>query len=216
MALLSVAKNAPKQDKLHAIQQMGIIYETFQEDFGVADVLKTLVLPQVQFMADDSWEVRATVCENMEKFKVYDLEVLNSLICRQKDDNEEVRYASFLFYLAKLMIRRASLRTLKSFGVNTKSALRAIMIELRMITPKKEELPKRSDWLDVLLVRLKQQKEALANTQSPEVWRWLQLVDPRCEQLVERPPSPTVSLCFPDVNDTPASSRVSNNAQEAA
>ncbi len=102
------------------------------------------------------------------------------------------------------------MKTLKSFGVNTKSALRSIMIELRMIEPKPEELPKRSDWLDVLLVRLKQKKETQANTQSPEVWRWLQIVDPRCEALVERPPSPTISLCFPDAMiEAPHSARVS-------
>ncbi|KAJ3290608.1 WD repeat-containing protein 87 [Borealophlyctis nickersoniae] len=129
--LLRLLKTGYWSEKCEASKSLLYLYRTFQRDFR--DPLECLVLPQIESLTDENWQVRAAACNNLVGYGLYDMEIVYGLVCRLVDPNDEVR--------------AAAMKGLAVCGITSKTSLRGILMQLRMIPP--DFTAPQSDWLDV-------------------------------------------------------------------
>ncbi|KAJ1544192.1 hypothetical protein HK096_007802, partial [Nowakowskiella sp. JEL0078] len=155
------------------------LYHTFERDFQ--DPLQMLVIPQIDCTLDENPEVRAQVCASLIGYGFYHLELIHALILRLNDKVD--------------FVRNTAMKCLATYGINSKDSLRIAMIQLHMIIPK-SNVGIRKSYLDTLLYQLQEKLEKM-NIYDDRVQKWLERVDPKCQNRIERPFSSTQTLVFP-------------------
>ncbi|KAJ3049382.1 hypothetical protein HK097_009619 [Rhizophlyctis rosea] len=91
------------------------------------------------------------------------------------------------------------MKSLNALGVTSKDALRAVLMQLRML-PSHGEGGAKQDWLDIQLYRLRTQRQTSIATNNDWIWRWLRHVDGKCYGTpVDRPASSLITLVPPPV-----------------
>ncbi|KAI8823377.1 uncharacterized protein EV422DRAFT_565327 [Fimicolochytrium jonesii] len=119
-SLLHLLRTGLWLEKVEAAKALLLLFRTFRSDF--IDPLSTLVRPQLEFMDDPSWQVRAQLCCNVGQYGVAGdgmEEVIAALMGRLGD---RVEY-----------VRQVALRSLATFGINNKMDLHAAMVRCGLL-----------------------------------------------------------------------------------
>lgn len=88
-ALLQLLESGLWLEKVEASKALLFLYHTFRTDF--MDPMATLVRPQLDFLRDENWQVRAHLCANIAQYGLVNEEILAGLIGRLADENDYVR-----------------------------------------------------------------------------------------------------------------------------
>ncbi|KAJ3100249.1 WD repeat-containing protein 87 [Phlyctochytrium planicorne] len=181
--LFKLMKNGLWSEKCEASKAVLYLYHTFERDF--LDPMTTLIYPQLEFTNDEAWQFRAQMCLNLVGYKIHHLDIIQSLICRLNDKVEAVR--------------KIAKKSLAQFGIDSKHALKSVMVELHMLPP--EASMEHSDWLDVLLERMHQQLRDRIIETNDIILKWRSILHPSTYgKEVERPASCWATLVRPDSN----------------
>ncbi|KAI8910283.1 hypothetical protein EDD86DRAFT_246665 [Gorgonomyces haynaldii] len=151
-----------KVDRLRVLKALFSIYFTFRKD--IKDVLKILILPQLEFLNDPCWEVRGQCITNFVAYGIADKEIMQALIHSLQDHTS--------------LVRVQAMQAIQYFGIGNKKELREKMIILGMMQPQPgEKIGMRElDSLDTLALE------------------WLQHVNVRVDPQFERPNSTLITL----------------------
>ncbi|KAJ3344555.1 WD repeat-containing protein 87 [Entophlyctis luteolus] len=133
---MRVMRNAEWRDKMEASKAMLYLFHTFESD--LVDPVQKIVIPQLDYLRDERWQVRAQIAANLSAYRVRHPEILTALISTLGDEND--------------VVRKAVKSTLATFGVSSKESLKNAMAELGMLPPVVKVVGE--DWLDVLRQRL--------------------------------------------------------------
>ncbi|KAI9338107.1 hypothetical protein DFJ73DRAFT_779687 [Zopfochytrium polystomum] len=182
-ALFRLLKHGAWREKCEASKAILYLYRTFEKD--IPDALDRVLLPQLEFLTDADWRVRAQLCANMGAYSIRHPDVVFSLVCRLNDRVEAVQ--------------RAAKYSLAAFGICSKQTLRLAMTRLGMLHSEPEYSP-RTLMLEVLLERA----AALGRPApylDPAILLWLakqprEIAGPPMDQ---RPSSTLATLVLPPI-----------------
>ncbi|RKO86042.1 hypothetical protein BDK51DRAFT_36617 [Blyttiomyces helicus] len=116
-------------EKCEASEALLYVFKVFQPDF--LDPAGTFLIPQLEFLNDDDWRVRIQTCQNLVQYGIFNLEVVYAIICKLLDKHNAVR--------------TTALRSLAALGIDSRNALREVMMQLKMLAAREDPGP---DWLD--------------------------------------------------------------------
>ncbi|KAJ3069526.1 WD repeat-containing protein 87 [Podochytrium sp. JEL0797] len=108
---MNVMKTGYWREKVEAAKATLYLYHTFQKD--LPNALNDIILPQLDLMNDESWQVRAQLSSNMAAYKINHPDIVMALIGRLTDKNVNVK--------------KAAMNSLATFGISSKEALRNAM-----------------------------------------------------------------------------------------
>ncbi|KAJ3290398.1 WD repeat-containing protein 87 [Rhizoclosmatium sp. JEL0117] len=154
---MKVMKTGYWREKMEAAKAALYLYHTFEND--LPNAIQDLILPQIDFMNDPRWEVRAQFATALGAYKVNHPDIILALIARLKDENE--------------MVQKAVKNSLAIFGISSKESLRNAMAGMGLIPSlnRKQQIQS-SDRLDVLLEQLRLRAEAERVPIDDYVERW--------------------------------------------
>lgn len=87
--LFELLKTGYWSEKCEASDSLLYLYETFRDEFR--DPVRQFIVPQLESLNDRDWQVRLRLSSNLVKYGVYDGQLIQALIARLLDPNEDVR-----------------------------------------------------------------------------------------------------------------------------
>ncbi|KAJ3015847.1 UNVERIFIED_CONTAM: WD repeat-containing protein 87, partial [Siphonaria sp. JEL0065] len=140
---MKVMKSGYWREKMEACKATLYLYHTFEND--LPNAVHDIILPQLDFLNDDRWEVRAQFAMALGAYKVNNPEITLALISKLNDPSDAVK--------------KAVKNSLATFGISSKEALRNMMGSLGLIPHITKKQKSNEDWLDILLERMRVQAE---------------------------------------------------------
>ncbi|KAI8922681.1 hypothetical protein BC831DRAFT_418144 [Entophlyctis helioformis] len=190
-SVFDVLKEGFWSERVQAAKALLYLFHTFEQDF--TDPLNQIIHPQLDFMQDESWQVRTQIINNLASFQTYNEDIVFALVVALADKNPRVV--------------DATINTLGMFGISSSYALRNAMIHFRMIVPPANERRGYYDPLDDLEARLKRAMEQEQCGLNDDILKWMYGIDKRVYgQPFPRPDSSVVTLC---AHPPPAASKKS-------
>ncbi|KAI9341191.1 hypothetical protein BDR26DRAFT_918525 [Obelidium mucronatum] len=185
---MKVMKAGYWREKMEAAKATLYLYHTFEND--LPNAVQDIILPQLDFLNDERWEVRAQFAMALGAYKVNHPEITLALISKLNDPSDAVK--------------KAVKNSLATFGISSKEALRNVMGSLGLIPhiTKKQKIDE--DWLDVLLEKMRVEAEAEQQVTDDRIELWRRNV--RNPRNTERLPSICTTLTYNPKNITRLSS----------
>ncbi|KAI8810461.1 hypothetical protein BJ742DRAFT_800389 [Cladochytrium replicatum] len=115
--LFDVMRSGLWSEKCEAAKALLFLFSAYKTDFR--DPVNLILIPQLEWISDDNWQVRAQLCSNMAGYNVRDSQILSALIGSLRDENSTVRLMA--------------LGSLRHFGINCRESLRQTMIEVGLV-----------------------------------------------------------------------------------
>ncbi|KAJ3228090.1 hypothetical protein HK099_006715 [Clydaea vesicula] len=143
------------KEKIEASNAIHSIYCTFKEDFCNAE--SKILRPLIEHTMDDSPKVRANICCQIGKIAIYDECAIAALISRLKDKEK--------------LVRESAKAALECFGIFGKLQLKETMMGLNILKSDKK-FDTHSDWLDILLKKLKKKEREDIKFQNSACYGW--------------------------------------------
>ncbi|KAI8806100.1 hypothetical protein BJ742DRAFT_870659 [Cladochytrium replicatum] len=167
--LFKLIKTGYWLEKVESARALLYLYHTFEEEF--LDPLNSLVLPQIEAIDDENWQVREQMCASLVGYGFYHPDLIMALIQRLHDEHPNV----------------------------SKESLKSAMVHLRMVPSDGSYF--HYSILDRLLRELEHAQRMRVMDRNQFIRIWLSRVDKKCTQLTTRPPSSFVTLVAPRVTD---------------
>ncbi|KAJ3264892.1 hypothetical protein HK104_006380, partial [Borealophlyctis nickersoniae] len=160
--LVELLRTGLWSEKCEASKALLFLFHTFRGDF--LDPMTTLVRPQLEVLGDESWQVRAQICNNILGYGTFHPDIIHGLICRLADEHEHVR--------------KCAMNALGHFGVNNQHTLRAAMMQVGMLPAGPQVVPS-VPWLDELIADAERTQTQYQIDHHNFILRWLASVDER-------------------------------------
>ncbi|KAJ3300052.1 hypothetical protein HDU76_006168, partial [Blyttiomyces sp. JEL0837] len=181
--LFRVMRHGYWREKCEASKALLYLFHTFERDFE--NPMQELIAPQLDLTQDEDWQFRSQICFNLAKYKIHHPDILYALVARLSDKHP--------------MVRRAAKKSLATFGVDSREALRSLMSTLNMLKNVRQKGEDKSTWLDILLARMQKRLQSEIAETNLVISRWRRQIDPATYgSPMTRPASSSVTLVKPE------------------